>query len=490
MAVVVVVAVAVTVDPPTEEVVLVDEPTTVVPPPPPEPQPGVDRPVRTLVVGDDGAGLLVPGLTTWADSDGRLEVRDGTGVGCGPAMRTAQVEGREVETCGAWIDAWTPVLDEYDPDVVLLSAAAWDVDELLVAGGRDPDTLTESGTDTWLRRRLAGAVDLLASRGAEVVYLPFPHPQSVVGQTETALTVFYLLEFLNDVAVSNDHAHLLAPDQLATYPVPWGDPTGFAPTSETLAWSDQVAAVVGPVLVDEGARNVRQRGGPRVMIVGDSLAWSMGVGLQEWGQTSGAATVFNAGTYGCGVARGGQVTTAYGELTQMAMCDGWAERWQTQLEDFEPDVVVLLTGLWDLTDRRLPDWDEPRSMGDEIFDQYVLDEYREAIDVLSVDPEVEVVWLMTPCYRESDTFGLLSGTDAFGQERLDHLNEVIVPQLLDERPDVDTVDPRERLCPGGSFVEDVGGFAGGRPDGIHLSRDAGLWLAEWLGPELVARIEP
>lgn len=483
MALVVVVAMVVTANPPTDEMGLTGGSRSVASPPPPEPQPGVDRPVRVLVVGDGGATDLLTGLTAWSDGGDQLEVKDGTGGDCGPTMSTVRVDEHDIETCSAWIDAWTPMLDSYDPDVVLFTSAGWSTNELLLAGGRDPETLTDQGTDTWIRRRLTDAFDLLSSRGAEVVYLRFPH-----GQMEgfAANPVFFLLEFLDDAAVSAEHTRVF-PETAAVppYAQPWGSPVGLPdPPPEVRSWSDEVARTVGPVLVDVGMQNVRARGGPRVMIVGDSLAWSMGVGLQEWGLQSGMATVFNGGTYGCGVARGGLVTTAYGQLPPMTMCDGWAERWRTQVEDFAPDVIVLLTGLWDLTDRQIPAWSSTKAVGDPEYDEFVLDEYREAIEVLSVDPDAEVVWMMTPCYKEL-TYGVLSGTDAFDTGRLEYLNEVLVPELLDEEPGVAVIDPREKLCPGGTFVEDVGGIPGGRPDGIHLSSEASFWFAEWLGPQLV-----
>ena len=43
-----------------------------------------------------------------------------------------------------------------------------------------------------------------------------------------------------------------------------------------------------------------------------------------------------------------------------------------------------------------------------------------------------------------------------------------------------------RVCPGGKFTQTLGGTSGARPDGVHFSPPAARWLADWLGPKLVA----
>jgi peptidoglycan/LPS O-acetylase OafA/YrhL len=494
MAIVVLAAVLVTINPPADPLAVIAEgEAEAEPPPPPPPQPGVDRPVRLLVVGDDRAADLLPGLERWSAAGGELDVQAATGFDCGDAMVETPVapsgagddQTEEVETCEGWVENWAPILDDFDPDVVLLTAGDWNVDEILIAGGRPTNSIDDEGAHTWIRRRLQAATELLASRGAQVSYLPFPHPQTPTGLPDVLPGVFALHQFLGDAARGDDVQLLKSDAALPTAPtVADGSAETDVAPPEVQSWSDQVAAIIAPLLVEEGMNNTRQLGGTRIMMVGDSVSWFVGLGLEDWSLDSGEATVWNTGTWGCGVARGGEISTAFGDLPPMAKCNDWGERWKDQLEDFDPDVVVLLTGMWDLADRKFPDWEKPLGMGDPVFDDYVLAEYREAVDVLG-SSGAEVVWLVTPCYAGTTLPGPLYNTAALDPDRREHLNGVILPRLLESRPELHTIDLFGHVCPDGKYVQDIGGIAGGRPDGVHFSRPAARWLADWLGPEIL-----
>jgi lysophospholipase L1-like esterase len=67
----------------------------------------------------------------------------------------------------------------------------------------------------------------------------------------------------------------------------------------------------------------------------------------------------------------------------------------------------------------------------------------------------------------------------------------VVDRAAAERPDVAEVyDLRAVLCPGGEFLESADGVDDLRPDGIHLSVDGSLWLAERLYGDLLADATP
>ena len=104
----------------------------------------------------------------------------------------------------------------------------------------------------------------------------------------------------------------------------------------------------------------RRRGGgpavpaapPKVMIVGDSVAGTLGLGYQNLGAASGL-TVWNRGRLGCGlfydgsVFEGGQLHTV-----DSSKCN-WRDKWPGELALFKPDVVVMLVGTWDILDREV-----------------------------------------------------------------------------------------------------------------------------------------
>jgi hypothetical protein len=210
------------------------------------------------------------------------------------------------------------------------------------------------------------------------------------------------------------------------------------------------------------------------MVVGDSVAATVGRGLERWGRAHGVA-VWNVARSWCGIARGGQ-RLLMGVRDNGPACDGWAARWSAQLDRFHPDLVVAMTTIWDTIERRRPEWgDQFHKPGDPEFDAWLKDELTAATDLLG-SRGARVVWLTAPCHR-------IAAFNA-GLARLDN---AYLPAVVARRPGkVRIVDLWRRLCPGGSFTDQLGGIDGARPDGLHFSDAGSDWLAGWLGPELVA----
>jgi hypothetical protein len=211
----------------------------------------------------------------------------------------------------------------------------------------------------------------------------------------------------------------------------------------------------------------------KVLVVGDSQAWVLGNGLSRWSDSHGdEAVVWNMASPGCGIVRGGEANRL-GEVTT-GQCEDWPERWAALLEEFDPDVVVVLSGAWDWVDRKLPEWPEWESYGDPDFDAHVIDEYHAAAELLT-STGAQVVWLTNPCYELED-FG--------GDPR--HANETYLPPVAEDfAGSVQVYDLYADLCPGGAFTQDLGGFDEARPDGLHLSDDAADWAAGWFMPRLL-----
>jgi hypothetical protein len=213
---------------------------------------------------------------------------------------------------------------------------------------------------------------------------------------------------------------------------------------------------------------------------------SLGDGLESWAADYGQVAVWNTGSNGCGVARGGELLDILGELPDPEVCNGWGDRWRAQLEDFDPDVVVMLTGVWDLTDRKLPGSDEASHIGQPAYDQYLLDEYVAAVDLLASEG-AEVVWLTAPCVGPILP-GPLADNAALDPERTNYLNATILPQVAAARPEVEVVDLFGHVCPGGEYTNELGGITYARPDGLHFSPDSARWVADWLGLRLLSQV--
>jgi peptidoglycan/LPS O-acetylase OafA/YrhL len=221
---------------------------------------------------------------------------------------------------------------------------------------------------------------------------------------------------------------------------------------------------------------------PRVMVVGDSVSWFIGDGVERWADTHGDVVAWNTGTFGCGIARGGELLLSTGPTAPETRCDDWRTRWGRPLAQFEPDVVVVLTGLWDLADRRLPGRDAFHHIGQPEADRYLVDEYAAAVDLLS-SRGARVVWLTAPCYSDVIFPGPLAETNALRPERQQWLNAEVLPALVEERPEVELLDLATTVCPEGRFTPDL---LDDRFDGVHFTDEASMEVAEWLVPQVIA----
>jgi peptidoglycan/LPS O-acetylase OafA/YrhL len=90
----------------------------------------------------------------------------------------------------------------------------------------------------------------------------------------------------------------------------------------------------------------------KVLVLGDSVAGTMGLGFDAIASDSGLL-VWDRGQLGCGLLRGGEVEEGGELLPVESSCDDWHTRWLQFVDEFQPDVVVLLVGAWDVLDRRV-----------------------------------------------------------------------------------------------------------------------------------------
>lgn len=220
----------------------------------------------------------------------------------------------------------------------------------------------------------------------------------------------------------------------------------------------------------------------RIAVAGDSVANDVAEALTEWGKSNDIAEVLSIASHGCGIARG-----AWGERRgrREVECDKWPDDARRSFTKFEPDVVVVLTVGWDFHPRRLPAWDEDKNIGDPMFDEWMIREYAEAVDLFG-EFDAHVAWLTTPCYISRA--GHTTGTWDPAHKR--KMNDHILPELARHRADqVSIVDLERAICPNGEYTNSLFGIESFRPDGIHFSRAGKKWLGNWLGEELLREME-
>ena len=113
----------------------------------------------------------------------------------------------------------------------------------------------------------------------------------------------------------------------------------------------------------------------RVLIVGDETAASL---IADPTTTDGVIAAANvvvesSTAPGCGVSFGGTrvVSGQSTEAVNPPNCAGAAEVWSQAVASFQPDVVVVMAGFWDVTDRQFWSEDPIRHPGEQTFDDFL-----------------------------------------------------------------------------------------------------------------------
>jgi peptidoglycan/LPS O-acetylase OafA/YrhL len=217
---------------------------------------------------------------------------------------------------------------------------------------------------------------------------------------------------------------------------------------------------------------------PRVLVVGDSAAATLGEGLQRWGARTGALEVWVSGWIACPVTRGGEIRWVDGiEFRINSDCNRWPETRARELRKVDPDVVVALSGVWEVTDRRFPKTDTWVHVGQPEMDLRILADVAAFTD-LHTSRGASVLWLLHPPVLPSVMAQIPSGLPEEDPVRMARLNE-LVRQVVAEQPRAATFDlPAYQATSGQDPMAR-------RPDGFHWSNDGADVEAAWLGPLLV-----
>ena len=219
-------------------------------------------------------------------------------------------------------------------------------------------------------------------------------------------------------------------------------------------------------------------GDQRVMVVGDSMAWSVWVGLDAWGKTH--HTEFGRySALGCGV--GGPGTLDYLGLVRPSFpdCGQWHHDLGTAVQSFRPGTVLVLMGLADVSPRKFPDG-KFHSIGEPVYDARLKKRIQRVARTLT-STGATLRWATFPHVDIPFSSGG-TGDPPFVEndpKRIDELNAIVASALAD--------------VPGASMV-DLAGYARSRPggeldrdfrgDGAHFTASGTEEVAKWLGPQL------
>jgi hypothetical protein len=218
-------------------------------------------------------------------------------------------------------------------------------------------------------------------------------------------------------------------------------------------------------------------GEPRIAILGDSVAWTLGEYLLP---VRGNLGITNRAVQGCGIARLPDVRYLDSPHGNYPGCEHWDERWRRDVNADDPDVSVILLDRWELMDRTING--RYQHLGDPDYDAYVTRELKLAISVAAVKG-ARVALLTAPyTHRDERPDGTLYPEDT--PERTDAWNRLLVREAAANPAHPTVLDLNRLVCPGGAFTWSIGDVRV-RSDGLHFTPEGVQQvIAPWLLPRL------
>jgi hypothetical protein len=223
----------------------------------------------------------------------------------------------------------------------------------------------------------------------------------------------------------------------------------------------------------------------RILLVGDSLAGSLGVGLSAVAAQYGAEIV-NRGAPGCSLVEGSEVRVLWYTDPPGSPCraDDPASLLQTYgswVARSDPDVVVYLARSDTLDTELHGRW---QHLGQPALDRWAESRFQAAVPVLASEG-ARVVFLTSPFYD--------SGEQGDGQpwpenapNRVATDNKLLDQAARHDPGQVAVFDLGDLLSRAGRYAASVDGVPVRCQDGVHLTVPGGEWVAARLLPTLVA----
>ncbi len=218
----------------------------------------------------------------------------------------------------------------------------------------------------------------------------------------------------------------------------------------------------------------------RIMIVGDSIALTLAGGMIEYNAEHPDWRIYVDAESGCSLATGGRLRALGYDADDAPKCATRNAAISAHVAEFRPDVVLVLSCLWEVADRQLPGERRWRAPGDPTFDDFTLrtiDETAAAVTATGA----RVAWLdcprLDPDYHPEHYMGPPPYPVA-EPERVVRYNQLLAQALADHPMALLDLAGFLQAMPGGDLDR------GRRPDGVHLSRpvarDVGVWALEQL----------
>ena len=221
----------------------------------------------------------------------------------------------------------------------------------------------------------------------------------------------------------------------------------------------------------------------RVLLIGDSVGLTLGWGFEAEDDALGLST-WNAAGMGCGFLSVDEKRDDNGQwVSELAeACKRWRAGWPSNVQDFQPDVVLMLFGPWDTLDLKVGG--NLLEVGSPEWHAYAWGQLEGAVDALSAGG-ARVILLTAPCFKPRD----LAMAQTISGEHLkvwpvEPLNGLYGDFAQQHADRVSVVDLDGFICPGGGYSDLSIDGVRIRSDGVHFSPEGAAVVARWLAPQI------
>jgi hypothetical protein len=218
----------------------------------------------------------------------------------------------------------------------------------------------------------------------------------------------------------------------------------------------------------------------QLLIVGDSIALTLGQGLSVGAEAGYGVTIDDNATLGCDLDSQLEIRDE-GKPATVEGCGEWRGLWPFLVARLRPQVVALGLGRWEVTDHLYQGkWVH---IGQPVWDAHLTSDLEAAIAILHSFGARVVLFTMPyidPSQRQPNGAPYDEDTPSRAQ-----LFNALVRQVARTEPKVvSVVDLNHLLAPGGVYTASVDGIDVRSSDGVHISLDGGELLQREILPQV------
>jgi peptidoglycan/LPS O-acetylase OafA/YrhL len=216
----------------------------------------------------------------------------------------------------------------------------------------------------------------------------------------------------------------------------------------------------------------------RVLLVGDSLAFTLGVPWLEDEERYGIKLA-NAGVLGCAFTTEGELNVAGTWEAQSAGCPNALQQWAAEKKALHAQAVVVELGYRDQFDWRING--KVVHLGQPEFDRYLQSQINHLVDVLGAGG-TKILFLSIPYTHPPDSRDG-SPSPAADPQRHERINSMIEAAAARRPKTASVLDLDQIVSPGDHFDANVNGQRC-RFDGVHFS----AYCSELVEPRVLGEV--